>query len=327
MWRDLFLKPEHFSSVHFKIVPFDQYELNYCEDPTVKDGVMTLLHNGLFTFIGTDNKKYAFLSVTNMRKSVFVNEAMYDVAACCPITKIFPFKSNIFISHKHFIHNLPYHTSYDLDGKHKFVSKVYTEHHDTGPLKVNKTVLELESGFFLNKNSNSHSDKFQIHKTFELTKNGVGANGFYYNTMPLKTVTELEDIKLTFADQHTDYKTFADRCSQKINTQLIQILLRFLKFKPNALSRDKNLTIITVKDAEILSESILLKETDDGGVFANCFRFDDFEEEKDDDGLDDFQVKRPKLIKKNVELDNEPLNFHIGSNQSIKRFNQRVKNK
>jgi hypothetical protein len=322
--EESFVKPEFFSSVHFKVVPFDQYETNYREDSTIKDAVMTLLHNGLFTFIGVDNVKYAFLGITNLKKSPFINDKKYDIIPSLPVDKI-KYKANIFTPYKLIVHNKPFHTSYDLDDKHKISCEVYSEHFESGPEKQNSSIINLESGFYLNKNWSTQSDKFQIHKTYELTKNNVGTNGFFYTILPLNITAEIAATYLTYNDRPEEISTYFNKYKLKFNMYIIEYIFRYLKLKPNTSSSDKHITVMSTSDSKKLAESILLKETGDDGVFAGCFNFDDFKDEREDEEFDNFEAKRHQVVKRVNEEDKEELDINIGSNQSVNRFNKRLK--
>ena len=106
---------------------------------------------------------------------------------------------------------------------------------------------------------------------------------------------------------------------------IIEYIFRYLKLKPNTSSSDKHITVMSTSDSKKLAESILLKETGDDGVFAGCFNFDDFKDEREDEEFDNFEAKRHQVVKRVNEEDKEELDINIGSNQSVNRFNKRLK--
>jgi hypothetical protein len=321
------LKPDFFRTVHFKIVPFDAYATSYREDACKKEGdKVKLLHNGLFTFEGADEKKYAFLSVTNLTKNAHISNAAYDIAPCFPIeaSKGLVYEPNFFIESKQFKHNIPFHTSYDLDGIHKI--NTLEKINDETSENLNWTIKELESGFFLNKNCLKHFEKFQYHKTFELIKNSLGANGFYDASQnPLKITPQ---ISMNTKNVINDIKEISSLKDFPTNYSIykIETILRYIKLKPNGVNK---FDFLKNENAKWLTESILLKETDGDGVFSDCFKFKDHKDDEDDDKFDDFEAKRPKFTfnKKNDQFLNKIEEYSMGSTQSVMRIKDRLKNK
>ena len=106
----MFLQPEYFRSVHFEIVPFD--ELKHIEYTQVSDGVGTKLINGYFSFIGRDEKKYAFVDIKNVKRSVNCSRSTYNCSASFPINQIH-YSTNTFAEHNFVVINRPYWRFFD----------------------------------------------------------------------------------------------------------------------------------------------------------------------------------------------------------------------
>ncbi len=317
------VRPEYFSSVHFNVEPFDENNLDIREDVSFKNSVMTLLDGGLFTF-ESEKTKYAFMSITGMKKSRFINQAMYDILPCMPISTFRDYSPNIFISFKFVRHILPNHPFYDLDGKYPIKVKEYVFNSKVDIQQKNTEAhIELERQYFLNKTSKYLNSNFQIHKCLELIRGcESGSNGF--ETVSKSVNYELVDIKLRYYSSEPSLYAILDQHLITFTMTFVQSLFRFLKFYPNSKTADQCLTILTSSEASVLAEDVLENETNETGVFSTCHDISKYKREHPI-VMGNFKrvENRHKKNRRDVESEGDS---DLGTDESIKRFKNMNKN-
>lgn len=319
--NDIFLRPEHFRSVNFEIKVYDPNDLVYIEDKNISDGTYSNLNRGYCTFIGKDNIKYAIIEINNLMKSNLINSEFFDIAASIPITSI-NFDSNVFINYKQIKHNIPYATSWDIDGKHKIKVESYKESRGGNTETFSDTIIELERAIHLNKIHKYPFRMFQLHKYFDLTKNNQGSNGF--DIFPTTTTITANIVNETLSYHTNDYKitTVIDRMKFELKFTFVQVILRFLRFCPNH-PQDNIIRPFTWNEVDFMVDQILLEELAEGGVFNGCFKMIEKKKETDNSEMLNYKKRTLNTKKKLTSADNAE--FHdtnSGTNSSIKRFKE-----